>query len=73
MVKKLLVVSYEKELQKLNFPPDDKTLAKKKDLDYFGGKNYFDGDDGAQNYLVFQAKKIFPRTAFCKHWYFYCL
>ena len=32
---------------------DDKTLLKKEDLDYFGGKNYFDGDDGTQNYLVF--------------------
>ena len=34
------------------------------DLSYFGGKNYFVGDDGFQNYLVFQPinkyfKKIF--------------
>ena len=36
---------------------DDKTLVKKEDLDYFHGKNYFDGDDGTQNYLVFQVKK----------------
>ena len=36
---------------------DDKTLAKKEDLDYFLGKNCFDGDDGAQYYLIFQVKK----------------
>ena len=36
---------------------DDKILVKKEDLDYFYGKIYFDGDDGAQNYLVFQVKK----------------
>ena len=35
---------------------DDK-MAKKED--YFWGKNYFDGDDGAQNHLVFQVKKNF--------------
>ena len=44
---------------------DDKTLAKKKDLDYFWGKNYFDGDDGAQNYLVFQVKtEYFKKIVF---------
>ena len=42
MTKHLLV---ENELKKL------KTL----DLSYFGGKNYFEGNDGAQNALVFQA------------------
>ena len=34
----------ENELEKL------RTL----DLSYFGGKNYFEGNDGAQNALVFQ-------------------
>ena len=33
------------------------------DLSYFGGKNYFDGDDGTQNMLVFQVKnKYFERN-----------
>ena len=27
------------------------------DLSYFGGKNYFEGNDGAQNLLVFQVKE----------------
>ena len=31
------------------------------DTDYFEGKNYFEGDDGAQNTLVFQIKNIFFR------------
>ena len=34
-----------------------KTLVEKEDLDYFYGKSYFDGEDGVQNYLVFQVKK----------------
>ena len=39
----------------------DNELKKLKtfDTDYFEGKNYFEGDDGAQNTLVFQAKSIY--------------
>ena len=37
---------FENELKKLN------TF----DAAYFGGKNYFEGNDGAQNLLVFQTK-----------------
>ena len=31
------------------------------DTDYFEGGNYFEGDDGAQNTLVFQVKSIYFR------------
>ena len=42
----------------------DSSLVKKEDLSYFWGKNYFDGNDGTQNYLVFQvAKKYFKRVS----------
>ena len=34
----------ENEVKKLKAP----------DLSYFGGKNYFDADDGTQNLLIFQ-------------------
>ena len=39
----------------------DNELEKLKtfDTDYFVGGNYFEGDDGAQNTLVFQVKSIF--------------
>ena len=39
----------------------DNELKKLKmfDTDYFEGKNYFEGDDGAQNTLVFQVKSIY--------------
>ena len=39
----------------------DKGLKKLKtfDTDYFVGGNYFEGDDGAQNTLVFQLKSTF--------------
>ena len=37
-------------------------ILKKFDLSYFGGKNYFEGDDGTKNTLVFQVKeKYFKR------------
>ena len=36
---------------------DDKTLIKKKDLDYFQGKSYFDSNDCTQNYLIFRVRK----------------
>ena len=43
----------ENELKKL----------RKRDAAYFKGKNYVDGDDGTQNYLVFQAMyKYFERS-----------
>ena len=32
------------------------------DTDYFVGGNYFEGDDGAQNTLVFQVKSIYFRS-----------
>ena len=39
----------------------DNELKKLKtfDIDYFVGKNYFEGDDGMQNTLVFQVKSIY--------------
>ena len=39
----------------------DNELKKLKtfDTDYFEGKNYFEGDDGTQNTLVFQVKSIY--------------
>ena len=43
---------------------DGKTLVKKEDLDYLLGKNYFGGDDGAQNYLVFRVKKNILNNSF---------
>ena len=41
----------------------DNELKKLKtfDTDYFEGKNYFEGDDGTQNTLVFQVKSIYFR------------
>ena len=48
----------------------DKTLVKKEDLDYFYGKIYFDGDDGAQNYLVFQVKKEYLKKKYFKQQFF---
>ena len=40
-------------------------VVKKKDLSYFWDKNYFDSNDGSQNYLVFKVKKeYFDRTDF---------
>ena len=33
------------------------------DAAYFRGKNYFDGNDGTQNYLVFQQVRKYLETA----------
>ena len=32
------------------------------DSDYFWGKNYFDADDGTQNFLIFQPAYKFFKT-----------
>ena len=46
----LKVLSYEHNLKQR----EDTTNDLEKDASYFRGKNYFDGSDGTQNYLVFQ-------------------
>ena len=42
----------------------DNDLVKKEEFSYFWGNNYFDSNDGTQNYLVFQvAKTYFKRVS----------
>ena len=38
------------------------------DAAYFRGKNYFDGNDGTQNYLAFQAVSKYPNSTVICTW-----
>ena len=53
--KYLLVESELKKLEKF-------------DATYFRGKNNFDGNDGTQNYLVFQAVSKYPNNTVIRTW-----
>ena len=53
--KHLLVESELKKLEKF-------------DAAYFRGKNYFDGNDGTQNYVVFQAVNRYPNNTVIRTW-----